>query len=109
MGGATAASWALLGLGAYFLLYFQHERIWNDRPLPQAPALLTRLLRHRTGRLFVIAVATELWGATQFVIGALVYVGIAGPRTMVEVGLVSTGVVIGTGIAVDITRRRTSQ
>ena len=105
MGNAAAATWALLGSGAYVLLYFNHERIWNDRPLPLAPTLLRRLLRRGEGPLFALAVATELWGVTQSLVGGLVYLGFAQPRMIVEVGLVSTCTVIGVGIVIDLSRR----
>lgn len=104
MGIATAAGWALLGSGVFILLYLNHERIWKDKPLPLAPTVLRRLLRRGEGPLFALAVATELWGVAQLLVGGLVYLGFAQPRTIVEVGFVSTCTVIGVGIVIDLSR-----
>jgi hypothetical protein len=101
-----AAAWASVGFGAYILLYLNHERIWKDRPLPQAPHLVTRLFRHGEGRLFAIAVAVELWGLTQFTIGLLVYLGLADPSAILLIGFVSTVAVVATGIAIDVAHGR---
>jgi hypothetical protein len=104
-----ALVWALVGLGACLLLYFNHDRIWNDAALPRPPEMIRQLLRRGDGSLRATAVAVELWGLTQVVIGMCVVFGIASVRAIVAIGFASTLAVMLVIVVIDLSRRGASR
>jgi hypothetical protein len=86
-------------------MYFNHDRIWNDRAFPRVPKPVRRLLRRGDGPLRVLAVAAELWGLAQVVMGALVVAGYASTSAIPPFALATSLIWLAVALVVDLSDR----